>query len=112
MPGAGERAPGLVLTRPQLVLTPRALREWSMPTSRRRPRLPRRTSTDPRRGPRSSAVRSSASWMRKPARHRTIEFAYGEHLRRARATGEARVHLTRALDGFGLLGARPWQDKA
>ena len=37
---------------------------------------------------------------------------YGEYLRRARATGDARVHLMRALDGFRVLGARPWAEKA
>jgi DNA-binding CsgD family transcriptional regulator len=47
-----------------------------------------------------------------PFEHARIELAYGEHLRRARATGDARVHLTRALDGFRVLGARPWAEKA
>ena len=39
----------------------------SMPTSRRRPPLPRRTSNEPRWS-RSPSVSASASWMRKPAR--------------------------------------------
>jgi DNA-binding CsgD family transcriptional regulator len=47
-----------------------------------------------------------------PFEHARVELAYGEHLRRARATGEARVHLQRALDGFRLLGAQPWVEKA
>ena len=34
------------------------------------------------------------------------------YLRRARATGEARVHLGRALEGFRVLGAQPWAEKA
>ena len=47
-----------------------------------------------------------------PFEHARILLAYGEYLRRARATGEARVHLGRALDGFRVLGARPWADEA
>ena len=47
-----------------------------------------------------------------PFEHARILLAYGEYLRRARATGEARVHLGRALEGFRLLGARPWTEKA
>jgi hypothetical protein len=42
-----------------------------------------------------------------PFEHARIELAFGEGLRRARATGEARVHLQHALDGFRLLDARP-----
>jgi DNA-binding CsgD family transcriptional regulator len=53
-----------------------------------------------------------ANIARWPFEHARVELAYGEHLRRARATGEARGHLMRALDGFRLLGARPWMDKA
>jgi hypothetical protein len=47
-----------------------------------------------------------------PFEHARLLLAYGEYLRRARATGEARVHLGRALEGFRGLGARPWMDKA
>ena len=47
-----------------------------------------------------------------PFEHARIELAYGEHLRRAHATAEARGHLMRALDGFRVLGARPWAEKA
>jgi hypothetical protein len=43
----------------------------SMPTSRRRPPLPRRTSSAPRRSSRSASTSASASWMRSPARQRT-----------------------------------------
>jgi len=42
-----------------------------MPTSRRRPPLPERTSTDPRRWSRSCSASASASWTRRPARHST-----------------------------------------
>jgi hypothetical protein len=38
----------------------------SIPTSRRRPPLPWRTCTDPRRWSRSSSLNASASWMRSP----------------------------------------------
>jgi hypothetical protein len=47
-----------------------------------------------------------------PFEYARIELAYGEYLRRARATGEARTHLTRALEGFRLLRAKPWAAKA
>lgn len=47
-----------------------------------------------------------------PFDHARILLSYGEHLRRERATGEARVQLGRAVDGFRVLGARPWADKA
>jgi hypothetical protein len=43
----------------------------SMPTSRRRPSLPRRTSSEPRRWSRSGSRSDSASSMRSPARHNT-----------------------------------------
>ncbi|MEA2371085.1 MAG: hypothetical protein QOH12_1479 [Solirubrobacteraceae bacterium] len=49
------------------VLPPQA----SMPISRRRPPLPHRTSTEPRRGSRSCSVSASASWTRRPPRHST-----------------------------------------
>jgi hypothetical protein len=42
----------------------------SIPTSRRRPPLPRRTSREPRRWSRSASVSAIASWTRNPARHR------------------------------------------
>jgi hypothetical protein len=42
----------------------------SMPTSRRRPPSPRRTSTEPRHRSRSGSLSASASWMRSPARQR------------------------------------------
>jgi DNA-binding CsgD family transcriptional regulator len=41
-----------------------------------------------------------------------VHLAYGEHLRRARATSDARTHLATALTTFGALGARPWADRA
>jgi hypothetical protein len=42
-----------------------------MPTSRRRPSLPRRTRSAPRRASRSASLSASASWMRNAARQST-----------------------------------------
>jgi DNA-binding CsgD family transcriptional regulator len=47
-----------------------------------------------------------------PFEHARVQLGYGEHLRRVRATSEARVPLTRALDGFRVLGALPWVERA
>ncbi|MEV6579445.1 LuxR C-terminal-related transcriptional regulator [Streptomyces sp. NPDC051582] len=47
-----------------------------------------------------------------PFDHARVRLAYGEHLRRTRATTEARTHLTDALDTFQRLGARPWAARA
>jgi DNA-binding CsgD family transcriptional regulator len=41
-----------------------------------------------------------------------VQLAYGERLRRAQATTEARVHLTAALGAFTHLDARPWVTRA
>ena len=41
-----------------------------------------------------------------------IQLLYGEWLRRARFTGQARAHLGAALDTFRRLGAQPWQIRA
>ena len=41
-----------------------------------------------------------------------VELAYGERLRRLRATAESRVHLSGALETFERLGAKPWADRA
>jgi len=41
-----------------------------------------------------------------------IRLAYGEHLRRARATAECRIHLQAALTTFQKLGAAPWASRA
>lgn len=40
------------------------------------------------------------------------QLLYGERLRRARATSEARSHLTAAFDTFRRLGATPWAHRA
>lgn len=37
-----------------------------------------------------------------------VQLAYGERLRRARATSDARSHLNSALEAFERLGAQPW----
>jgi DNA-binding CsgD family transcriptional regulator len=41
-----------------------------------------------------------------------VRLAHGEHLRRARATTAARGQLSRALETFSELGARPWVARA
>jgi DNA-binding CsgD family transcriptional regulator len=41
-----------------------------------------------------------------------VELAYGERLRRDKATREARTHLTSALSTFQRLGAQPWTRRA
>ncbi len=41
-----------------------------------------------------------------------VRLAYGEHLRRDQAIGEARTQLTAALETFDGLGARPWAARA
>lgn len=41
-----------------------------------------------------------------------VKLAYGEQLRRARATTDARVQLTAALTTFERLGAAAWADRA
>jgi DNA-binding CsgD family transcriptional regulator len=41
-----------------------------------------------------------------------VQLAYGEHLRRTRATSDARAYLSAALSTFEALGARPWAVRA
>ena len=41
-----------------------------------------------------------------------VQLAYGEQLRRVRASTEARTHLSAALTTFEALGARPWALRA
>lgn len=41
-----------------------------------------------------------------------VQLAYGERLRRAQATTQARAHLAAALETFQRLGARPWAERA
>jgi len=41
-----------------------------------------------------------------------LQLAYGERLRRARATTQARAHLAAALRSFEDLGARTWAARA
>ncbi|MFD3406579.1 AAA family ATPase [Kribbella sp. NPDC058693] len=54
-------------------------------------------------------VADSARWPFDRARVRLV---YGERLRRAHATGEARAELTAALDTFSRLRAEPWVTRA
>jgi DNA-binding CsgD family transcriptional regulator len=58
---------------------------------------------------RALAVPGAGRWPFELAR---VQLAYGEHLRRARATGDARARLGAALATFRALGARPWADRA
>ena len=55
------------------------------------------------------AIPGAADWPFDLAR---VQLAYGERLRRARATTQARQQLGAALDIFRRLGARPWQARA
>jgi DNA-binding CsgD family transcriptional regulator len=41
-----------------------------------------------------------------------VRLLYGEHLRRVRVYGQARIHLGAALDAFQRLGAEPWVRRA
>ena len=47
-----------------------------------------------------------------PFDYARIQLAYGERLRREKATTEARVQLVGAQDTFRWLGARPWAIRA
>jgi DNA-binding CsgD family transcriptional regulator len=55
---------------------------------------------------------SIAGADRWPFEFARVQLAFGEHLRRARAAGDARVQLGAALATFRALGARPWADRA
>jgi DNA-binding CsgD family transcriptional regulator len=55
------------------------------------------------------SVRGADRW---PFEFARVQLAFGEHLRRIQATGDARVHLGAALATFRALGARPWADRA
>src|SRR4051794_7425681 len=70
------------------------------------------TAPDHLKAARFDQVLSLPHITRWPFEHARVELAYGEHLRRTRATGEARRHLLNALDGFRVLGARPWAETA
>jgi DNA-binding CsgD family transcriptional regulator len=47
-----------------------------------------------------------------PFERARVQLAYGEHLRRNRATSAARVQLTEALKAFQSLRAQPWVTRA
>jgi DNA-binding CsgD family transcriptional regulator len=49
---------------------------------------------------------------RHPFERARIQLAYGEHLRRQRATALSRAQLSPALDTFRQLGARAWAHRA
>ncbi|MER7005346.1 LuxR family transcriptional regulator [Dactylosporangium sp. NPDC000555] len=54
----------------------------------------------------------AAGGERWPFERARIALAYGERLRRGKATTRARDHLTSALDTFNRLGAGPWAARA
>ena len=58
---------------------------------------------------RALAVTGTDRWPFELAR---VRLAYGERLRRARATSAARAQLVSAIDAFDALGARPWALRA
>jgi DNA-binding CsgD family transcriptional regulator len=55
------------------------------------------------------AVPAAGHWPFELAR---VQLAYGQHLRRARATADARTQLSAALTTFNALGAKPWAIRA
>ena len=67
---------------------------------------------DDRKRARFEEVLDIADTHRWPFEHARVELAFGQHLRRLRATGDARVHLMRARDGFRVLDAQPWLERA
>ncbi|GAB2641124.1 AAA family ATPase [Prescottella soli] len=54
------------------------------------------------------AIEGSERWVFDRAR---VHLVYGEQLRRAQATAEARLQLAAALDGFRRLRAHPWVER-
>jgi DNA-binding CsgD family transcriptional regulator len=57
----------------------------------------------------SLGIRGADLW---PFEFARVQLAFGEHLRRARAPGDARIQLCAALAAFRALGARPWAERA
>jgi DNA-binding NarL/FixJ family response regulator len=62
-----------------------------------------------RRFDQALAVPAAACWQFDHAR---VQLAYGEHLRRNRATTEAREQLAASLETFERVGAAPWAARA
>ncbi len=58
---------------------------------------------------RALGIRGADRW---PFEFARVQLAFGEHLRRVRAPGEARAQLGAALAAFRALGARPWAERA
>jgi len=63
-------------------------------------------------GERFEQALSGPGAVRSPFEYARVRLAYGEHLRRARATAAARAQLTAALEAFTTLDARPWITRA
>ncbi|GAA2576400.1 LuxR family transcriptional regulator [Dactylosporangium fulvum] len=68
--------------------------------------------TDVEAPARFAAALAVAGGERWPFDRARIALAYGERLRRGKATAEARRYLTAALDTFQRLDARPWAARA
>ncbi|MET7398706.1 LuxR family transcriptional regulator [Dactylosporangium sp. NPDC005572] len=67
---------------------------------------------DDHAGPLFDTALSLPEADRWPFEQARIQLAYGQWLRRTRATTPARRHLTVALETFDRLGARPWAERA
>jgi DNA-binding CsgD family transcriptional regulator len=63
-------------------------------------------------GPLFAAALAVPGTDRWPFDRARVQLAYGEQLRRMRATAEARTQLGAALATFEALGARPWANRA
>lgn len=70
------------------------------------------TAPDADAGPLFASALSRECLTGFPYEQNRIRLAYGMWLRRQRQTTEAREVLTLAADGFGSLGAQPWEARA
>jgi hypothetical protein len=77
----------------------------SMPTSRRHPPLPWRTSSDPRHWSRSASPNKSAAWIRRPARQRITTSPH----RRCPCGPSPAAHITATISSTfgGSAGSKP-----
>lgn len=70
------------------------------------------TASDADAGPLFETALSRECLPNFPFEHNRIRLAYGMWLRRQRQTTEARDVLAQAAEGFGALGAAPWEARA
>ena len=92
------RAAGLAAISPRLAMITAASAALAAPREAARARFDE-----------ALAVPGADQWPFDLAR---VQLLYGEWLRRARCTAEARAQLSAALDTFRRLGAQPWQVRA